>query len=328
MTVADAKQRAWSLAGTLRPESGLLAEDIEFYGPLPIGRLRGRGSFEGTMLRPLRRSMPNARKRPYLYFGGYHQGMLWIGTTGNIEGEMIRPWLGIPAGSGPRKLRFGEFYRFECGQVTEIRCLLDIPGLAAQAGIDMFPPFAGKAHIPDGPPTEIGLVASPQPRRESERTLKLVSDMIRGGCNRLVGSDLASQSLDGFWHPDMAWHGPWGVGSSYGLDEFYAFAQGPSVQAFPGRKGSWPKHAFIAEGVVAGFVGWPGFLGEFRGKPFRGIEPTGKPITKNVMDFYVRRGDCLAENWVLIDLIDFARQCGVDLLAPLRDPAEACATGS
>lgn len=39
----------------------------------------------------------------------------------------------------------------------------------------------------------------------------------------------------------------------------------------------------------------------------------------NIMDFYVRRGDKLHENWVLIDMVDFAAQCGVDLLAPLGE---------
>jgi len=33
----------------------------------------------------------------------------------------------------------------------------------------------------------------------------------------------------------------------------------------------------------------------------------------------MRRGEKLHENWILIDLIDFARQCGVDLLAKLQE---------
>ena len=48
---------------------------------------------------------------------------------------------------------------------------------------------------------------------------------------------------------------------------------------------------------------------------------TGRPIGMNLMDFYVRRGDKLVEHRVLIDLIDFWSQCGVDLLARLDEPA-------
>jgi len=114
-------------------------------------------------------------------------------------------------------------------------------------------------------------------------------------------------------------------GSAFGLDEFYAHAQGPSVRSFPGRRGSWPKEAFIAEGPVAGFAGWPSFIGNFTGAPFRGIAPTGGPISKNVMDFYTARGSRLSENWVLIDLIRFAADCGVDLLADMPEDPETFA---
>ncbi|MEM9132441.1 MAG: ester cyclase [Actinomycetota bacterium] len=77
--------------------------------------------------------------------------------------------------------------------------------------------------------------------------------------------------------------------------------------------------ARIADGPTAAFTGWPSLQGTFDGEPFRGIAPTGGPIGQNLMDFYVRRGDKLQENWVLIDLVDVAAQRGVDLLAPLAD---------
>ena len=35
------------------------------------------------------------------------------------------------------------------------------------------------------------------------------------------------------------------------------------------------------------------------------------------MDLYMRRGNKLQENWVLIDLTKFAADCGVDVLAKL-----------
>ncbi len=96
--------------------------------------------------------MPQAAKRPYLYFGGEFMGHVWVAATGNIEGEMNRPLFGIPPGEGRRQLRFGEFYRFEGDRIAEIRCLLDVPGLAHQAGLEMFPPFSGARRFPEGRP--------------------------------------------------------------------------------------------------------------------------------------------------------------------------------
>ncbi len=322
MSLADAKKLAWPLAAGLNAERSLFASDLKFFGPAPIGDLIGFEEFSRAVLERTRQAMPAARKQPYLFFGGEHQGHIWIGATGNIEGEMQSSWFGVPAGCGLRKLRFGEFYKFEGDRICEIRCLLDIPGLAAQAGIELLPRFEGKAQIPDGPSAETGIVRTPQNPAITEMTRTLVHDMIVVGCNRLAGSDIESQGLDRYWHADMAWHGPWGIGSAYGMEEFYACAQGPSVRSFPGRKGSWPKEAFIAEGRVAGFAGWPSFIGNFTGRPFRGIAPTGGPISKNVMDFYTVRDNRLSENWVLIDLIKFAADCGVNLLAQM--PEDPC----
>ncbi len=324
MSLSNAKMRAWALAAGMNAERTLFTDGMRFFGPAPIGDLVGSETFETAVLEPVRKAMPGARKRPYLYFGGEHLGHVWVGATGNIEGEMRSSLFGIPPGEGLRKLRFGEFYKFEDDRICEIRCLLDIPGLAAQAGIELFPRFDGKAHVPEGPPDRIGIVSTPQDAGLTEMTRSLVHDMIVTGCNRLEGSDMESQGLERYWRSDMAWHGPWGVGSASGLDEFYAFAQGPSVRSFPGRRGSWPKEAFIAEGPVAGFAGWPSFIGNFTGEPFRGIAPTGGPISKNVMDFYTASGNRLSENWVLIDLIRFASDCGVDLMAQMpEDPAPA-----
>ena len=317
MKLQTAKDIAWELASSLNPESSYLSDNLRFFGPAPLDVADGCQQFRELILEPLRRAMPRARKRPYLFLGGEYRGAIWIAATGNIEGEMQSPWLGIPAGLGIRKLRFGEFYRLDGARITEIRCLFDIPGLAAQAGIELLPKFDGLARIPDGPKGEIAVVRKPQDLSETERTKRLASEMITDGCNRLHGNDLSSQSLERFWHCDMAWHGPWGIGSSFGMDEFYRYAQGPSVRSFPGRRGTWPKIAFPVEGAVAAFTGWPSLIGKFTGEPFRGIKPTNGPIGMTIMDFYLRRDDKLIENWVLIDLVKFAADCDVDLMAKL-----------
>ena len=69
---------------------------------------------------------------------------------------------------------------------------------------------------------------------------------------KAVKSQLAGcgPRLERFWHPHMVWHGPVGIGSAYGLDEFKRNAQGPIVRAFPDRKGIGHQ-ARIAEGAFA-----------------------------------------------------------------------------
>jgi predicted ester cyclase len=325
MSIAQAKSVVRALWADLegaparfsQRQMALFHSDAVFHGPAPIDQLHGRDAIAEGLFAPLASAFPVVQRAPYLFLGGVWQGQTWVATTGNLIGEQVRRWCRVPAGAGPRTLRFGEFYRVEDGRIIEVRCLFDIPALAAQAGYRLLPPFAGRAEPPPAPALGNGLCYDAQDPAASAYTLQLVEDML-GGCNRLNGSDLASMGMAAYWHEDMVWHGPWGVGSCYGFREFQDHAQGPSVRSFPNRRGGFHQARF-ADGLTAAFTGWPSLRGTFNGEPFRGIPPTGGEIGQNIMDFYVRRDDRLHENWILIDLVDFARQCGVDLLARLPE---------
>lgn len=307
-TISEGPRSSW-------PVESAFDQDCRFFGPAPIGTLTGRSALFETVYQPLAHSFLALRREPYLFLGGVFESQTWVATTGDFTGVFERNWLGIPATGREARLRFGEFYRVKDSRVQEIRCLFDVLGLAAQAGYDLLPPFEGRADVPPGPVLRNGLSRAVQDPNETGATLDLVEGMV-GGCNRLDERGLASMGMDRFWHTDMVWHGPWGIGSCHGFQEFQDYAQGPSVASFPDRRGGHHQ-ARIADGVTAAFTGWPSLQGTFNGAPFHGLAPTGKPIGMNLMDFYVRRGDRLHENWVLIDLIDFWAQCGVDLLARL-----------
>ena len=329
MDIQQAKTLVWSLWSDLTDQAGpLLPRDlsrldpaVEFYGPAPIGNCVGADAVEAGVYDLIASSFPVIQRQPYLFLGGRWHGEAWVATTGDFVGRMARPLLGIPAGPEDRRLRFGEFYRVLDGRIVEIRCLLDILGLAAQAGHRLLPPAPVRSEVAASPRLGNGLAVAAQDAEASAETLALVEAML-GGCNALDGSDLASMGMSRFWHEDMVWHGPWGIGSCHGFREFQDHAQGPSVSSFPNRRGGFHR-ARIADGLTAAFTGWPSLRGDFTGAPFRGIAPTGGPIGQTIMDFYIRRSDRLLENWVLIDLIDFAAQCGVDLLAGLPEPASA-----
>ncbi len=292
-----------------------LHDDVVLHGSAPIGRLDGREAVQESVRVAVNRALLSQRWEPYLFLGGIWDGEVWVAHTGHVTGVFREPLWGIPPSGRTASLRYGDFARVENGAVVEVRMLVDLVGFAAQAGIHLLPEPPARNHLPPPPVAGNGIVLDPSDPDETAFTLRLVEDML-GGCNRLDGSDLESMGMAAYWHEDMVWHGPHGVGSSYGFQEFQDFAQGPSVRSFPNRRGGFHRARF-ADGVTAAFTGWPSLQGDFTGEPFRGIEPTGGPIGQNIMDFYVRRGPKLHENWVLIDLIDFAAQCGVDLLEGL-----------
>ena len=76
--------------------------------------------------------------------------------------------------------------------------------------------------------------------------------------------------------------------------------------------------AGFAEGNYVGFAGWPSVKGNHLGD-YLGVVATGNPVAMNLMDFWRRDGDKLAENWVLIDLPHLFLQMGADLFARLRE---------
>ncbi|MEO0491928.1 MAG: ester cyclase [Actinomycetota bacterium] len=312
--VTAAKRLVWD-AWSGRTETAL-HRDVVVHASAPIGRLDGVEATQDGLHHRLATSLPAHEWEPYLFLGGVWDDQVWVAHTGHITGVFDQPLWGIPPSGRTVSVRYGDFSRVENGATVEVRILFDIVGLAAQAGIHLLPEPPARNTLPPGPGAGNGIVGNASDPAETASTLRLVEDML-GGCNRLDGSDLASMGMAAYWHDDMVWHGPHGIGSSFGFQEFQDFAQGPSVSSFPNRRGGFHQARF-ADGLTAAFTGWPSLQGDFTGAPFRGIEPTGGPIGQNIMDFYVRRGDKLHENWVLIDLIDFAAQCGVDLLKGLH----------
>ena len=144
MDVQSAKQLVWEDLWAC------LADDVELWGPAPIGRLDGRAAVVDHLLTPLQDAIPDARWQPYLFLGGTWQGETWVAATGDIVGTMRGPWCSIPPTDGGVRLRYGVFHRIDGAKAVEIRLLFDILGLAAQAGYQLLPSFAGR---PGPPPT-------------------------------------------------------------------------------------------------------------------------------------------------------------------------------
>ena len=298
-----------------------LHRDVDWHGFQPLRHLNGAEEVAAKFWQPLHLAIPDLMRRPYFFIGGEFEGGDWVCGTGDFIGTFARDWkLGdilIPANGSSVHFRFVEFCKVQDGQVVEIRIIVDLPDLLRQAGVDLLPPNFGRDLWVPGPLAGDGVFFDKRDQDETRATLTLVETMIFGGLNKYDGKDQSSQGLEQFWHPHMVWHGPVGIGSAYGIDEFKKNAQGPIVRAFPDRRGVGHKSR-IAEGHFAASTGWPS-LGGTHLNDYMGWEPTGERIGWNIMDFWKRDGDKLLENWVMIDLIGAALESKVDLLAPLRE---------
>lgn len=315
--------RYWQRVNECRDENSLsqpFHPDIIWHGFQPLRHLRGPAEIWSRFWYPLLLAIPDLLRRPYIFLGGRFESADWVCATGDFVGTFARDWrldtAIIPASGSSVHFRFGEFCKVAEGRIVEIRIIIDLPDLLRQTGIELLPPDYGRSLWIPGPRAGDGLLLAPADPAKSAKTLALVEAMIFGGLNQYDGKSQESQGLERFWHPQMVWHGPAGIGSAYGLEAFKKNTQGPIVRAFPDRRGVGHQ-ARIAEGTFAASTGWPSLAGTHQNE-YMGWAPTGERIGWNIMDFWKREGDLLRENWVMIDLVGAAMASGVDILERLK----------
>jgi hypothetical protein len=315
----------------------------------PINQLRGDVELIGGFLRPLKQALPDLERRDDIVLAGEFGERQWIAATGYYYGTLVQDWIGLPASNQWLYLRFGEFYQLEGGKVVDAYVLLDVIDVMRQLGINPLPPGRGVESLCPGPATHDGVLLTTQADDKSRRSGELVDQMIVEGLMSYDQVNHASIGMERYWHPNMMWYGPAGIGTTRGLEGFLAYHQHPWQEAYPdyvaqpagidvskGLAGlrryheqPWQKLdpsykggrdlARIAEGHYAAWSGWPAICATHSGRPLFGLEASGNRCTVRIMDFWRRDGDLLAENWVFIDIPHMLLQLGQDVLAAGRD---------
>lgn len=348
-----AKAAVWRLLQRVPgPDTALalrehLSPEATWHVAHPLNVLVGAQAVAEQFYGPLMAAFPDLERRCDLYFGGNwtnppagavgHAPLdsagvaiagegWWVTTTGHYIGTFKQPWLGIPATGEPATVRFGEFYRWQAQaegghKITEARVLLDIVDLARQAGRRLLPPSSGLELLVPGPAPHDGLLLGDTDPAAGIESMRLTLAMF-AGLAAYDGKHLDSMDMPRFWHPNMMWYGPCGIGTSRGVKGFQRHHQAPFLHAFPDRSspalGPRGHRARVAEGPFVGSTGWPSVRATFTGD-YLGVPATGQPIGMRVMDWWRHDGAKLTENWVLIDLPHLMLQMGVDLMDRLHD---------
>jgi predicted ester cyclase len=112
-----------------------------------------------------------------------------------------------------------------------------------------------------------------------------------------------------YWQEDAVWRGPAGAGVKENLRHFQDGWQRPFLEAFPDKM--TVDELVIGEGEYAAAMG---SVTATHAGEFMGAEGSGKTINLKYMDFWKVQDGKIVENWVLLDVVDFFRQIGVDLL--------------
>jgi hypothetical protein len=345
------KAAAWRLLHALAEPAAAarlhetLAPDAAWHLSHPFDVLHGPQQVYERFVAPLQRALPDLERRVDLFFAGRWlpppPGAVghaapevaapgwWASAHGHLVGTFAAPWLGFAPTGAPVALRIGEFYRWvpdaaagaaDTGRIAEARILLDLVDFARQAGRPILPPASGVEGWVPGPLPHDGLLLGSTDPAAGRASMDAVLSMI-AGLMSFDGRDLASMGMERFWHPQMMWYGPGGIGTTRGVAGFQRHHQAPFLHAFPDRKGAGHR-ARLAEGAFVASTGWPSVRAT-HAAAYLGVPASGRPIGMRVMDWWRRDGALLRENWVLIDLPHLMLQMGVDLLARAAAPGRS-----
>jgi len=298
-------------------------------GPAPYSELHGAEALATEFLAPLRRAIPDLKRQTHIFFGGQSDGRVagggddryWTCGTGYLTGTQIAPVAGrladIPVTTRPLRLRWGEFLRFENGQIVQSQFLIDVLDWCEQIGFPLIPRAAGASFVYPAPTAYDGMLTEEHDDAASAALLSYARDFIFGGLNTFDRSDLSSMGLARFFHKNIKWYGPGGIGACLSMQEFEDFHQRPWLVAYPDRAVQ-DHDNLIAEDRLVCASSFPGVLATHTG-PYRDVAATGNRIAFNGIDFWLKGTDKFTENWVFVDMVHLWGQFGIDLMGRLRE---------
>jgi predicted ester cyclase len=293
-----------------------MSPDAAWHVAHPVGDLAGPAAVTERFLQPLREALPGCMRRDELVLGNRSRVSpgYWVATLGHYVGNFTAPLWGVQPHGKLVFFRSGEFYRIdETGRIDCAYILFDLLDLMRQAGRMPVPSVLGSDMLFPGPATHDGVLPAYPDR--SDASASLVEAMLGDlRAYHPATFDSASQTGEGgYWHRDMLWYGPGGVGANFTYPGFQRDHRIPFLTAFPDRIGG-NHFARFGDGDYVCSGGWPSMTMTHRG-PYLGVQPTGRPLTLRVMDFWRVQAGMIRENWVLLDLPELLIQMGVDILA-------------
>ncbi len=310
--------------------SAHLYDGVVWRGFAPLDDTTGPDAMIAQFLRPLRAAFPDLRREIHIAMGGASNGRAdggpdgrhWVGGTGYLHGTQTADLWGIPARNRALRLRWGEFLEFDAeGRITKTEVLIDVIDWLEQIGLSPLPPSRGVPFVYPAPTGTNGQLWDDQ--GDDTDLMAFARQFIFGGLNAFDQSDLKSMGMADYFHPNLKWYGPGGIGACLSFAEFEELHQRPWLQAFPDRKVA-DLGNLIAEGDFVGASSLPGVLLTQTG-PYLGHPASGKRAGVNGIDFWRYEDGQFTENWVFVDMIHLFAQFGIDLMARVRHMTGALA---
>ena len=326
-----AAQYDWDEATLLAAlEEGAAAEAV-FRLAFPFGDMHGPRTFHDQALAKLKAAWPDLERRDWIVIAGEDQhGAEWVGCAGHFIGTFTAPFLDIPPTGHLAHMRFHEFYRIEEGRIVEMQALWDIPEVMMQAGAWPMVPSLGREFCIPGPASGDGLFREARDPERSRASRQLIIEMLEYMKRHPSQGGPEVMEMPRFWHQQMNWYGPAGIGTGRGIEGFRNWHQIPFLKGMPDRGGKVDQitYHFFGDNDYAAVTGWPDMIQTISHDGWLGIPPLGREITMRSLDFWRVEDGLIRENWVMVDLLDMYDQIGVDVFARMRELTKARIPGS
>ena len=123
-----------------------------------------------------------------------------------------------------------------------------------------------------------------------------------------------------FWHKDMIWYGPCGIGTSRSLEGFVDMHQLPFRKSFSERN-YWElgHYCEIGDGKFSLCGGWHSLKAKYGSNDWLGYTADNQDVVMRVMDFYHHDEGLIRENWVPIDIVHILKQIGIDVFEKIKN---------
>ena len=319
----------WEALDNLSPHelsavaSECLSPELRWQGFSPLKDTLGHEAMFEQYIFPLRSAFKDLYRQTHIVMGGVSSGKadgskdgkFWVGGTGYLTGVQVHDLWGIPARNRRLRLRWGEFFEFDdVGKITRIQSLIDVIDWLEQIGLSPLPASRGISFAYPAPTGTSGVMWEEQ--EDPSRLLAFARQFIFGGLNAFDKSDLKSMGMRDYFHPNLRWYGPGGIGACFSFSEFETLHQQPWLSAFPDRKVG-DLDNLIAEGEFVGASSLPGVTLTHTGD-YLGFSVSGRPAGVNGIDFWRHQNGQFTENWVFVDMSHLFEQFGYDLMARVR----------
>jgi len=291
---------------------------LKYRGVHPFNELTGAQAVADQVWSPLKSAMPMLQRRPDIFLCGHNdlpgQSGLWVVQMGNFLGDFTRDWLGVPPTHKTTYVPYVSFYRVEADRIVEMVEFLDIFAVISQAGLNPWlKDQSGGFIMSPGPKTHDGVMRAAQDAGESKKTFDLTFEMLADLAKSYTSP---ADHIERFWHTDMNWFGPTGIGASLGFEGYRRGHTGPFEHKLD-TVDILREEITAAEGNFSGVMWWP-CLRMRNTDNYMGVPSNGALAEMRVVDMYRREDGKLAENWIFIDMLHFLLGQSIDVLGDIR----------